>query len=229
MGKFFDQFPRVPYDIAGGVFTNYETVTNIFFRLRVVREALNNIAGYYEYVVADGDTPEILADKVYGDPQAHWLILLANDIVDAQYDWPLDHRAFQTMIVDKYGSLAAAKVGIHHYEKVITREESSTGLITETRFQINQTKLTVNALDVPYDYYTGLAEEQSVETFNLADGHTVVQISRREAVTNYDYECEANEAKRKIKIIKPEYYPQIQNEFKVLTKYANEPFRRRLF
>ena len=63
MGKFFDQFPKVPYDIAGGAFTNYETVTNIFFRLRIVREAINNIAGYYEYVISDGDTPEILADK----------------------------------------------------------------------------------------------------------------------------------------------------------------------
>jgi hypothetical protein len=226
--KFFDQFPKVQYDIARKQYSNYENVTNIFFRLRIVREAINNIAAYYEYLVRDGDTPEILADKIYGDPEAHWVILLANEIVDVHYDWPLVTRDFQNYIVDKYGSIAAAKTTYHHYEKVITREESLTGLTTETRFVINQTKLTDNVLDVPYDYYTGLAEEQSVETFNLSDGHTVVQISRREAVSNYDYEYQKNENRRNIKIIKPEYYGQIQLEFKKITQYASEPFRRRL-
>jgi predicted DNA-binding protein YlxM (UPF0122 family) len=232
MSKYFDLFPKIRYDIAGNQFTNYQNVTNIFFRLGVLQEILGNISAYYEHIISDGDTPEILAEKVYGDPEAHWIILIANNIVDAQYDWPLDGRTFNNYIIGKYGSTANAQITIHHYEKVITREESTTGLVTETRFIVNQEKLTDNDLDVPYDYYEGdgsLPETQSVETFNLSSGETVVQVIRREAISNYDYEDALNESKRTIKVIKPEYYTQIMSEFTRLTENSASPFFRRLF
>jgi hypothetical protein len=114
---------------------------------------------------------------------------------------------------------------------VITREESASGLVTETRFVVNKEKLTNNDLNVPYDYYQGtgsLPETQSVETFNLTNGETVVQIIRREDISNYDYEEALNDAKRSIKIIKPEYYPQIMAEFDQLTDYSTTPYLRRL-
>jgi len=231
MSNFFDQFPTIPYDIAGKQYTNYQAVTNVLYRMRIIRSVLNNISAYYEYLVTETDTPEILADKIYGDPEAHWIILLANEIVDPQYGWPLNSREFNNYIIGKYGSIASAKTTYHHYEKVISREEQASGTVTETRFVVNQTKLTDNALDVPYDYYEGdgsLPETQAVNTYNLSDGKTVVEIVRRERVSNYDYEYELNEAKRNIKIIKPEYYPQIISEFKKLTKYKNTPYLRRL-
>lgn len=228
MAKFFDLFPKVSYDIAGNQYSTYQNVTNIFFRVQVLREVLGNIAAYYEYVISDDTTPEMLAEAVYGDPEAHWIILMANNIVDAQFDWPMNSTTFNNYIIGKYGSIAAAQTQVHHYEKVIRREESSTGTITETRFVINEDKYTDNDLDVPYDYYDGLAETQSVETFNLEDDTTVVQISYREAIYCYDYENDLNESKRTIKIIKPEYYGQIIREFDTLTRFNASPFFRRL-
>jgi hypothetical protein len=228
MAKFFDLFPKISYDIAGNQYSTFQNVTNIFFRVRVLREILGNISAYYEYIVSDDMTPEILAEAIYGDPEGHWVILMANNIVDAQFDWPLNTTCFNNYIIGKYGSIATAQTRIHHYEKVIRREESSTGTTTETRFIINEDKYTNNDLDVPYDYYNGLAETQSVETFNLEDDTTVVQISYREAITCYDYENALNEAKRTIKVIKPEYYGQIVRELDELTNYASTPFFRRL-
>jgi hypothetical protein len=228
---YFNAFPQIPYDIAGRQFSNYENVTNIFFRLGIIREVLGNISAYYEYVIREDDTPEMLAEKIYDDPEAHWIILMANSIVDPQFDWPMNSVVFNNYIIGKYGSIANAKTSIHHYEKVITREESKTGLITETRFVVNKEKLTNNSLTVPYDYYQGvgsLPETQLVETFDMPDGGTVVQITRREDITNYDYEEALNEAKRNIKIIKPEYYGQIMAEFDQLTEYATTPYLRRL-
>jgi len=228
MAQFFTRFPRIAYDIAGKQLTNYQVATNLFFRLAVVREALNNISAYYNHIISDHETPEILAEQVYGNPEAHWVILLTNEIVDPQYDWPLNYREFQNFIIDKYGSIATAKTTYHHYEKVITREESATGLVTTTRFIVNEDKLTDNALSVPYDYYAGLAETQTVNTYNMSDGKTVVEIVNRNAVNNYDYENELNESKRQIKIIKPQYYPQIKLEFDALTKQADPLYIRRL-
>lgn len=225
---FFDKFPVLAYDIAGKRLSNYQISTNIFFRIRVLREILGNISAYYEYLVSDSDTPEILADKVYGNPEAHWIILMANDIVDAQYDWPLNYKNFNNYIIKKYGSIANAKTQIHHYEKVVTREEQLTGIVTESRFTVNFDKLTDNTPSVPYDYYENLPETQEVNTYNLENGRTVTEIIRREAITCYDYESQLNDNKRSIKIIKPQYYPQIISELNRLTKVNEAPYIRKL-
>mgnify|MGYP003325192324 FL=1 len=220
MAQFFDKFPRISYDIEGKRLTTYQSVTNIFFRVRVIREILGNISAYYEYLIKDDDTPEILADKVYNNPEAHWIILMANNIVDPQYDWPLNSTNFTNYIINKYGSVANAQTTYHHYEKVITREESFSGTITETRFVINQANAAVSMADstVPYDSYNNLPETQSVNTVNMGEGKTVVEIVNRDRISNYDYEVQVNENKRSIKIIKPEYYGQIIREFDNLTQ-----------
>jgi hypothetical protein len=231
MALYFEKFPKISYDIQGKRLANYSLVSNIFFRIRVIREVLNNISAYYEYLIKEDDTPEILAEKVYGTSEAHWLILLSNDIVDPQYDWPLNNRDFQKYIINKYGSIANAKTTYHHYEKVIRREESLSGTITETRFVINQSNVANSMADstIPYDTYNSLSATQDVDTINMGSGKTVIELTNRDAISNYDYEDSLNEKKRNIKIIKPEYYGQIIREFDALTK-TNEriPYIRRL-
>lgn len=246
MAKFFDLFPTIPYDIQGKQLTNYQNVTNIFFRMRVIREVLSSTSTYYEHLVRDDETPEILADKIYGDPEAHWIILMANDIIDAQYDWPLNYRNFQNYIVNKYGSVEIAKTTLHHYEKVVRREENLSGTVTETRFIINENKLANTA--APFDYALGtgsLATEQTFRAINwgvisknvtvsnsaisgVVSDHTVIENISSEPVYCFDYEERLNEAKRSIKIIKPEYYGQIIGEFNRLTESNNVPYLRRL-
>lgn len=257
MARFFQSFPKIPYDMSNERLKTFDRVTNVFFRLRVLRSVLTNISAYYEYIIREGDTPEILANKVYGDAEAHWIILMANDIIDAQYDWPLNNRDFKKYILAKYGTLENAKTTYHHYEKVIQRTESLSGLVTERRFEVNETKLAKNVSSVieslPYDYYeaptnpeqymnygtvlpdtqsyltidVGLASKNSTSTLVDA-GRTITEVISREAVSNYDYEVAENEKKRTIKIIKPEYYPQIMKEFSVLTETEKPSYVRRL-
>jgi hypothetical protein len=234
MSRYFSLFPIIPYDIAGKRLTSYQNTTNIFFRLRIIRDVLTNFTSYYEYIISESDTPEILADKVYGDPEAHWVILLANNILDPQYDWPLNSRDFKNYIIKKYGSIENAQTTYHHYEKVVRREEPRSGNIVEDHYVINQANLTSNLsstfADVPYDTYTSLADEQDVSTINYGfnNGKTVFEIIYRNRVTNYDYELQLNEDKRTIKIIKPEYYNQIIREFDDMTGKSRVPYLRRL-
>lgn len=220
--NFFDKFPVIPYDINGKDVANYELATNIFFRFKIIKSVLDDITAYYEYVIQDGDTPEILAEKIYGDSEAHWIILLANNIVDAQHDWPLDYVSFNQYILKKYDLISLAKTQTHHYEKVIQRTESQSGITTETRFVIDLRKVTETEDDVPRDSYEELPEDGLYETFNMGDGKTVQVRTFRERVTNYDWEVSENEKKRIIKIIKPEYYSAIRDEFYKLIK-ADQP------
>ena len=134
---FFDKFPKVDYDINKDLYSKYENVTNLFFRIGYVREILMNISSYYVFVLENGDTPENIADKIYNDTGAGWMILYANKILDPQWDWPLDNIQFKKYIIDKYGSVENAKTKIHHYEMVIKRTNSETDVTTETRFEVD--------------------------------------------------------------------------------------------
>jgi hypothetical protein len=224
---FFSGFPLTTYNITKSTRSDRQLVTNIVFRFGIIKEVLSNISAYYIYTITEGDKPEILAEKIYGDPTSYWIILMANDIYDSQYDWPLDSRSFQKFMVNKYGSIAWAKTNFHHYEKVVQRTESLSGITTETRFEIDFDTLIEDTLDVPYDTYLSLPEEQSFEQIDF-NGQTITEIIKRDAITYYDYEDQLNERKRLIKIIKPEYYSQILAEYNSLTNDRLNPRLRRL-
>jgi hypothetical protein len=200
-------------------------------------------------VIKDGDTPEILANKVYNDVEAHWIILYANEILDPQFEWPMPNNVFNKYIADKYRSMAEEDVGttlsenqiiawtqnltnpaaVHHYEKVVKQENQTEQVTTESRYIINKTRLTNNELTVPHDYYDELSDEQGVTPINLTiKGQTVIQTIYRNLVTYYDYENELNESRRNIRILKQEYYPQISKEFRTLTGTELPAFFRRV-
>ena len=247
MANFFDLFPLERYSLSDKKYPDYQSVTNILFRTAIIKEVLTNTSSYIEYVVKDGDTPEILASKVYDNPEAHWIILYANDIIDPQFDWPLNTTDFYNYMVDKYRPMAEADEGgpledyqvvswtqdttnansVHHYEKVVKQENQTAQTITEFRYEIDNEKLTDNNLTVPYDRYESLAFEQDVTPINLQiGGQTVIQTIYKNSVTYYDYELQKNENKRNIRIIKKDYYPQITREFEALTGSATLPFIR---
>lgn len=262
MTKFLEYFPRIPYDIEKTQLTDYQYVTNITFRIGIIREVLNTAGSYYYYTIEDGVTPEILAENIYRDAEAHWIILYANDIYDPLYDWPLNDRAFKNYLINKYKAQAANSLNvavtaitdtqvlswtqdttsansIHHYEKQIIRYNQTDDVTLEISYEVNKTNLT-SALsntmaNVPYEFYTtantfdprALEFTQAVETINVS-GKTIVQTSKGLAVTYYDYENQLNESKRQIKIIKPEYYSQIIQEFNNITNPSTETYVRRL-
>jgi len=196
---YFDQLPNMFYDLSGISTTNPIITKNILARAKI-RETLKNASLiYYTYNIKDTDTPEIIADKYYGNPNRHWIVLIANNIVDPQYDWPMPYRIFDNFIVNKYGSLSSAKTTVHHYNKIITKVDSFTGFITETKYEIDA------------DTYASLPATTN-EVFNLTGGGTVTITTTKEAITQYSYEDSLNESKRVIKIIDKVYASQIENE-----------------
>lgn len=235
MADFLDIFPRITYDINKDRYQNLEVVTNIFFRVGIVKSILDNYGSYFTYEIPDGQRPEVLAERIYGNPDAYWILMYANDMYDPNYDWPLSYDAFKKFIIAKYGSIATAKTTYHHYEKVIERQESATGTVTTQYITINKEKATVNLAsslsDVPYDYYDdpNLPTEADFVTINMGNGKTVFERTYKRRITNYDYEDELNNNKRFVKIIKAEYYPRLVSELRALTNFDNRSnFTRRL-
>ncbi len=150
MSPYFGSFPKIDYSISGNK-NMKESVTDIFKRYQILRNILGNASSYVLYEVQDGETPEILAEKVYNDAGAGWIILYTNQIIDPQFDWALSDDNFRRYIIQKYGSVANAQTTYHHYEKVV---ETTVGDQTYTRtYLVNKERLTENALEVPYTYY----------------------------------------------------------------------------
>ena len=111
MTKYFDQFPIIDYNLSG-VNGNTTEVTDIFRRVKARSKIADNVTLFDKYDVAEGEKPEDVAYKVYGEADYFWVVTLVNNIVNRYYDWPLDSFSFQEYIKDKYSN----PDGIHHYE-----------------------------------------------------------------------------------------------------------------
>ena len=110
---YFNQFPIVNYNLTG-VNSNTKEVTDIWRRVKVRSKIANNVALFDKFDVPEGDSPETVAYKVYGDAEYFWVVCLMNNVVNRFYDWPLDEFNFQQFVKDKYDN----PQGIHHYEKL---------------------------------------------------------------------------------------------------------------
>ena len=107
---YFGHFPLIQYDSVGD--GKFKLVTNLLKRVAVRSKVKTNVLVFDTYDVKSGETPEMIADKLYNDPELHWVVLLMNDITDRYHQWPLTENQFIAHINDKYDNVDAT----HHYE-----------------------------------------------------------------------------------------------------------------
>ena len=106
---YFNSFPIIFYDSVGDL--KFKDVTNLLRRVGLRAKIKSNSLLFDTYNVKEGETPEIIASKLYGNPELHWVILLLNDITDRYHQWPMTTPQFLDFINDKYDD----PDGIHHY------------------------------------------------------------------------------------------------------------------
>jgi len=109
---YFEKFPIIYYDYEINGERVVKLVRDITINVRVRKEILDLISLYDEYDMREDETPEIVADRVYGSPIYHWVIMLCNQRYDYVEDFPLSTRDFENYVRTKYGDNVA---GIHHY------------------------------------------------------------------------------------------------------------------
>jgi hypothetical protein len=113
---YFRQFPQIYYDFPKLNSDNFlQILTDITTNVRVRKEALENVTIYDEYDIQEGETPEIIAEKVYGNPELHWVIMLVNQRYDYLADFPLTNIELNQLCIDTYGE--DNLYNVHHYEK----------------------------------------------------------------------------------------------------------------
>jgi hypothetical protein len=116
---YFANFPLIVYDSVGD--GNFKIVTNLLKRVALRAKVRTNTLLYDTYDVKEGETPEMIADKLYDDPELHWVILFVNNITDRYHQWPMNFGQFNAFIADKYSNIDA----VHHYEISQTSGDTS--------------------------------------------------------------------------------------------------------
>ena len=101
---YFENFPVIYY--------KGKDVTNLLRRVGVRTKAKTNMVMFETYDVKEGETPEMIADKLYGDSTLHWVVLMVNNIVDRYHEWPMAGNQFLDYVNEKYSNPSAT----HHYE-----------------------------------------------------------------------------------------------------------------
>lgn len=218
MAKLFNYFPKTFYSNSDG--NSLDTVTNITSRFGFENTLKENGSAFYKYEIRDGETPEIIAHKYYGHSERHWIVLMFNDIVDPQYDWPLEDRNLMDYIELKYATPEFAdkantgQTGLS-YAKSDYDPQTWYKIITRTN-DLDGTKL-IEKIEIDENTYLALPASTSL-SFTLDNGQSITEVTTKLLQTRYDYEIELNESKRKINLLKNNFVSAVENEFKRVIK-----------
>jgi hypothetical protein len=196
--KYFNTLPKI---VTSDYNNNTIVLTNLLARASLVNNYLDNPLMFYTYDIQEGDTPEIIAHKYYDDSYRYWIILVSNQILDPQWNWPLSGGDFNKYIADKY--VIDPYSNVHHYEKIITQFDVATKTTTE------------NIVVVDQETYNLVVED--TQTVSLRTGDVSITTTKR-GISFYDYEQELNENKRNIRLLNKTYMNNFESQFFKLMK-----------
>ena len=200
MPSYFRQVPDFEYvsRLPDAKIGDYAPLKNLFKKGKLREDIFQDLAFFTKYQIKGNDRPDNVAFEVYDDSSLDWLVLLCNNIVNIQTEWPLPQQQFDEYMLEKYGNYDTLYSGVHNYE---TREvKNSQGVI-----------IVAAGLQVPstysvsyYDYFI----DQQIDSGNIAV-----------PITNYEYEEKLENDKRNIYILKSQYLNIVLNDMNEIMPY----------
>ena len=209
MSNYFRKLPDFEYvsRLPDAKISDYITVKNIFKKNELSKDIRDEATVFTEYQIVGDDRPDNVAFEIYKDSNLDWLILLCNNIINIQSEWPLLQNDFDRFLLDKYAIFDTTLYtsaynylysGIHHYE---TKEiKDSNGVVVVPQ-----------GLEVASDY--------SITYWDTTVNGYVAQTDVPTPVTNYEYESDIENRKRNIRILKPIYLNIVRDDMKELMTY----------
>ena len=198
--RYFRNIPDFEYvnrTKDGQFISNYTQVKNFFKKGKIREDLFSDLTVFEKYSIRGDDRPDNVAYEIYGDATLDWVVLLSNNIVNIYNEWPLNQQAFESYVLDKYGTLAKLDE-VHHYESNEVKDSSGVIIFPKgVRVSVGQS----------VSYFEPLSDEQV----------TVNPVSK--AVTNYQYEQSVNDKKRRIFLIKPIYLNVVFDDLEEMMQY----------
>ena len=197
---YFENFPTVLYDFPVKDSANkFIGVKDITRNLRFKAEFIESISVYETYQMQDGETIEMVSEKVYGTPDYHWVLMLLNQRYDHIEDFALSQRHFDKAMLRKYSSRindARYFVDINGYitngyaSVVIenTNEEGSELMLLDDLIKVGSVIRRKTAIG----YYAGRVESIDPETKALTVMMTTGDFKPGDPIEVYNYYDDAD-------------------------------------
>ena len=202
MSNYFSYLPNLEYVNripSEQNISSYTEVKNLFKRVKLSNKLFQDLTNFTKYQIVGDERPDNVANKIYNNSNYDWIILLSNNIINIQDEWPMSNRTFELYMNKKYG--VTNYDNIHHYESIEVKDSSN-----------NYTVLK-KGLEVPSDY--------SITFYDGALGRMSTVTNTNVGVTNYEYESKIQDDKRNIFLLKPELIQTVIRDIKSLMEYKD--------
>ena len=202
MSNYFRKLPNLDYpSLLKNRESNvdYVQTKNLFRRVKIREDLFANFMQFDKYEIVGDERPDNVSEKVYGRDDLDWVVLLSNNIIDVNNEWPLSQLQLNRFLSDKY--TPQKLVSIHHYETLELRNDKNQ-LILPAGIVVDE--------DFSLEYLSG---GQIKSTSSLVEGRPV------RAVTFFDYENDLNDQKRTINVLKRDFLGIFIKDFERIMKY----------
>ena len=203
MSNYFRKLPNLDYPTllkTKQSNNDYTETKNLFRRVKIREDLFSNFVVFDKYKIIGDERPDNVAEKIYGDDNLDWIILISNNIIDIKNEWPMTQYDLNTYINEKYTQQELRD--IHHYETIEFRDRNNqllvpAGKIVDESFTI--------------EYYLGES--------GLRNNGQLKTASPIRSVNNYENEIEINNKKRSINVIKEDVLGLFLKDFNRIMKY----------
>ena len=192
----FDYVNRIPSEQN---ISSYTEVKNLFKRVKLNDKLFQDLTNFTTYTIRGDERPDNVAQKIYKSSNYDWIVLLSNNIINIQDEWPMTNRAFELYMNKKYG--VTNYDAFHHYESIEVKDSSNNFIVLK------------KGLEVPSDY--------SITFYDGAMGKMRTITDTNVGVTNYEYETRIQDDKRTIYLLRPDLIQTVIKEMKELMKYKD--------
>ena len=200
MSNYFSQVPEFDYvsRLPGANIGDYIRVKNLFKKGKIREDIFQNLSFFEKYKIIGNDRPDNVAFEIYEDSKLDWVVLLSNNILNIQTEWPLPQTDFDRFVLDKYDDYDTLYNGIHHYETEEVKNSRGVtivpaGLQVDDSYSVSY-----------YDFFI----KQQMTTGNISI-----------PITNYEYEEKIEDNKRNIYLLKSTYIGIVLNDMEEIMEY----------
>lgn len=250
MPSYFRQVPNFDYvsRLPDAKIGDYLQVKNLFKRGKLRDDIFQNLAFFEKYKIRGDDRPDNVAFKVYDDPSLDWVVLLSNNILNIQSEWPMTQSSFDEYLMKKYRTADISQMYFLDTRGVAVYSPEVIDEINRIRFTDDETVYQIIYNGVHHFETEEVKNSQGVvivpkglrvpNTYSVSyfDANINLQNTTRNIavpVTNYEYEQSLENEKRNIYVLKQNYLSIVLNDMKDImpykkgsTQYVNETLKR---
>ena len=197
---FFNIVPDIEYDEKPISYpfseSDFVVAKNFFRRYKINDDIFEYAVFFKKYTIKDGERPETLAEKFYGNQFYDWVILLTNNMVNAQYDWPRTNYEIYRIVEEEFDDPYSE---ISHYKIKETIGHYQAGLHVDKTFYDSTHKLNIGG------------------SVQIKNGNEIAS-----PITVAEYYQEENEKKREIYLLKSRFLEPFVKDFKKQNLYKKD-------